>query len=109
MGAYWARNYTDHGDTDAFALEGTYSKAWGSLFGRLEVVEKDELVDVPAGVYRITKFTFGGVKNFAVRNGFEYGVGAYLGVYSFPSSLDSFYGKNPLSIGVFLRVRPAKM
>ncbi|MBC8064694.1 MAG: hypothetical protein H7Y17_07675 [Chlorobia bacterium] len=47
LGAIWSRNYTGHGDSDAVAIEGTYSTPSGSLFGRFEMVEKDELVDVP--------------------------------------------------------------
>jgi hypothetical protein len=109
LGAIWSRNYTHHGDTDAFALEGTLSKPLGSLFGRWEMVEKDELVDVPGGKYKINKFTFGGIKNLGVKDGFEYGIGAFVGLYAFPSSLNSFYGKNPISLGLFLRIRPARM
>ncbi|MBC8065819.1 MAG: hypothetical protein H7Y17_13385, partial [Chlorobia bacterium] len=56
-----------------------------------------------------SKFTLGGVKNFAVRDGFEYGLGAFIGLYSFPSSLDSFYGKNPVTFGLFFRIRPSRM
>lgn len=109
LGATWSRNYTHNGETDAFALEGTYSKPWGSLFGRWEVVEKDELVDVPDGTYKIHKFTFGGIKNLGVKDGFEYGIGAFVGLYAFPSSLDSFYGKSPVSLGLFFRIRPTRM
>ncbi len=108
LGAIWGRNYTGHGDTNAFALEGTYAKPWGSLFARWENTEKSELVDVPHGTYTVNKFTFGGIRNLGSRDGFEYGLGAYLGFYSFPSSLDSFYGKNPVTVGVFLRIRPGR-
>lgn len=109
LGAIWARNIKQGETSDALALEGTYSVAAGSLFARYERVEKDELVDVPAGKYAVNKLTFGGVKNFATKDGWEYGLGAYLGVYAFPSGLNSFYGKNPLTFGIFLRVRPGKM
>lgn len=109
LGAIWSRNYTGHGNTDAFALEGTYAKSWGSLFGRFEAVDKDELVDVPESKYRINRLTVGGVKNLAARDGFEYGLGAYIGFFSFPSALDSFYGKNPITLGLFFRIRPSKM
>ncbi len=109
LGAIWSRNITHHGDTDALAVEASYSTSAGSLFGRWERVEKDELVNVPSGTYTINKFTLGGVRNFAVRDGFEYGVGAYVGLYSFPSALDSFYGRNPVTVGMFLRVRPGRM
>lgn len=109
LGAIWARNIKHGENSDAFSLEGTYANAGGSLFARFEHVDKDELVDVPEGIYKINKFTLGGVRNFARSGGFEYGVGAYLALYSFPSSLNDYYGKNPVSFGIFLRVRPEKM
>ena len=108
LGAIWSRNYTHHGETDALSLEASYSQNWGSLFGRWEIVDKDELVDVPDGTYRIHKFGLGGVKNLWTKDGFEYGLGAYVDFYSFPSALDSFYGKNPVSVGIFFRVRPTR-
>jgi hypothetical protein len=49
------------------------------------------------------------VHNFYSHDQLEYGLGAYAGVYSFPSSLDSYYGRSPLTLGVFLRIRPSKM
>jgi hypothetical protein len=94
--------------SNAWALEGTYYRGPDSWFARLERVDKDELVDVPEGTYTINKLVFGGVRNIAQRDGFDVGVGAYVGLYGFPSSLNQFYGKNPVSFGVFLRVRPGK-
>jgi|GEM_PF-1038131 len=107
--ALWARNVKQGTTSDAWAFEGTYAVPKGSLFARYERVDKDELVDVPAGTYAINKLTFGGIKNLHTANGWEYGLGAYVGLYSYPSSLNSFYGKNPLTFGIFLRVRPTKM
>ncbi len=105
----FGRNYRLGGSTDAFLLEATLLHGSNSLFARYENVNKDELVGVPVGAYKINKFLFGGMHNLASRDGFDYGVGAYAGVYSFPSSLDAFYGKNPVTLGVFLRVRPSRM
>jgi len=109
LGAIWSRNYTHHGETDALGLEGSYSQEWGSLFARWEMVDKDELVDVPEGTYKIHKFGLGGVKNLWTKDGFEYGLGAYVDFYAFPSELESFYGKRPVSLGIFFRIRPTRM
>ena len=76
------------------------------MFARFERAQKDELVDVPAGRYDVSKFTIGGVKEIGGSSGFTYGIGGFVGVYAFPSSLEPFYGKRPVSFGVFLRVRP---
>ena len=69
---------------------------------------KSELIDVPPGNYTVNKFLFGDVHNFTSKDHLDYGLGAYAGVYSFPRSLDAFYGKNPLTFGVFFRIRPSK-
>ncbi|MBS1715276.1 MAG: hypothetical protein JST30_13160 [Armatimonadetes bacterium] len=108
-GLMFGRNSKEGEDTDAWNLEATYANPQWSVFGRWENVEKDELTGVPAGTYRINKFVFGATKNVAVRDGFEWGVGAYAGFYSFPSTLEPAYGRSPVSFGVFLRVRPTRM
>lgn len=95
--------------TNAFGLEGTYYQKDTAYFARFERVEKDELVGVPPGTYTINKLAFGGVRNIASRHGFHAGVGAFDGLHSFPSSLEPLYGKSPVSLGVFIRVRPSKM
>ena len=94
---------------DAYNLEATYSTPLWSLYGRWENVAKDELTGVPPGTYNINKILIGATRNLAVRDGVEYGVGGYIGLYSFPTSLDPFYGKSPVSLGVYFRIRPGKM
>jgi hypothetical protein len=42
-------------------------------------------------------------------DGLDLGLGAYVGFYSFPSSLEPFYGSNPITAGVFFRLRPGRM
>ena len=110
MAVIFGRNIKPGEDpTNAVALEGSYYRGKDAYFARFERVEKDELVGVPPGTYTINKLTLGGVRNFAERNGFEIGAGAFVGLHSFPSSLEPFYGKSPVSFGVFIRVRPSKM
>jgi hypothetical protein len=105
----FGRNIKHGGAGNAFVLEGTYFKGANSYFARFENVDKDELVGVPAGNYNVNKLLFGGVHNLTSRGGFDIGLGAYAGLYAFPSSLDPFYGKNAVTFGVFLRVRPSRM
>jgi hypothetical protein len=110
VGLFYGRNVKRrHDATDSFNLEATYSGAFGSVFSRLEQVDKDELVDVPPGTYRIHKLTLGMVRNFLVRDGFEWGLGGFVGFHRFPAELEPFYGRNPVSLGIFLRVRPERM
>jgi hypothetical protein len=72
-------------------------------------VDKDDLVGVPPGSFTINKLLFGCVHTFCVKDGFDYGCGAYACAYSYPSSLEQIYGKSPITLGVFLRVRPSRM
>ncbi len=100
---------TGRRDSNAYLLESTFYHNKDAFFGRLERVDKDELVGVPAGTYTVNKMLLGDVRNVASKGGFDYGIGGYFGLYSFPSSLDAFYGSNPATWGLFLRVRPSKM
>lgn len=109
VSAVYGRNMVRGENSDAFVLEGTYYRGADSFFARWENVDKNELVGVPAGSYKVNKVLFGGIKNLTSQRGFDVGLGAYAGVYAFPSSLDPFYGKNPVTLGIFLRVRPSRM
>lgn len=95
--------------SQAYVLEASLLHGETTYFVRWENVDKDELIGVPAGDYRINKVLFGGVRNFAKSSGFDIGIGAYAGLYSYPSSLDPFYGKSPVTLGMFLRIRPSRM
>lgn len=105
----FGRNIIQGHNSDAFLAEATLTTGPNSLFARWEHVEKDELVGVPAGNYMVNKFLLGGVRDIASRDGFDVGLGAYAGFYIFPSSLEPSYGKSPVTLGVFLRIRPGKM
>ena len=109
LAAAFGRNYLHGGSSDARIVEGTLYRGRDTLFLRYENVDKDELVGVPEGSYAVNKLVFGGVKNLASRGGFDFGLGGYAGVYAFPSSLDRYYGGNPVTLGVFLRIRPSPM
>jgi len=110
IGLTYGRNIKLGGDSsNAIGLEATYFKPNTAYFARLERVDKDELVGIPSGTYAINKFTIGGVRKIAERDGMEVGVGGFIGLYAFPNSLESAYGKNPVSFGVFLRIRPSRM
>jgi hypothetical protein len=108
---YWGRDIVEgtSAPSDAYLIEATYYHKQEAFFTRFERVAKDELYNVPAGDYVINKLLFGDVHNFHTAGGLDYGVGAYGGVYSFPGSLVPYYGRNPFTFGVFLRVKPGKM
>lgn len=109
--AYFGQNITEGNRTssNAFLAEGTYYHAKDAFFLRFEHVDKDELFGIPAGNYAINKLLLGDVHSIYAHDQIEYGLGAYLGIYGFPSSLNPFYGKNPVTFGVFVRIRPSRM
>ena len=107
--AYFGQNIaTGTIASNAWLAEATYYHSREAFFARFERVDKAELVDVPPGNYTINKLLVGDVHNFYSKNQFDYGLGAYVGMYSFPSSLNAFYGKSPITFGLFLRIRPSK-
>ena len=109
MTAAFGRNIIQGTTSDAFLAEATYLTGPTSIFARWEHVDKDELVGVPPGGYIINKFIVGGARNIAHRDGVDVGIGAYAGFYIFPSSLEPFYGRSPVTLGVFVRLRPGRM
>lgn len=107
--ALWGRDAHLGHTSDAYLIEASlYRKDW-STYIRYENVDKDELADVPVGSYKVNKWTLGATKDFAHPSGFDLGFGAYAGLYEFPSSLDPYYGRFPVSLGVYLRLRPSRM
>ena len=106
--ATWGQN-NGGSRSNGYLGEATYNRGPNAIFARYEQVEKDELANVPAGNYKIDKLLFGNVHTFLKRDGFDYGFGLYAGVYQFPSSLNPFYGKSPVTLGVFIRLRPTQM
>ena len=107
--AYFGQNIVQgSAKSNAWLAEATYYHGKEAFFARFERVDKDELVNVPTGSYAINKLLFGFVHNFYSKDQIDYGLGAYAGVYSFPRSLNAYYGDSPVTFGVFLRIRPSQ-
>lgn len=104
VGLIFGRNAKAGRNSDAWDLEAAFRQGFGTWFGRWESVDKDELVDVPQGVYKVQKWTLGYVRDFQRYGEFKVGIGGFLGISAFPNSLEPIYGRNPLSVGVFLRM-----
>ena len=107
--AYFGQNIVQGSPkSNAWLAEATYYHAKEAFFARYERVDKSELIDVPPGNYTVNKFLFGDVHNFYSKDQLDYGLGAYAGLYSYPSALNDVYGNNPITFGVFLRIQPGK-
>lgn len=133
----WGRNSESHGNSNAYLLESTarFSDR-NSVFARVELVDKADLLrdniwgrpgaehgerergtglsggvgpafDHDDAVYRIGAFTFGYVRDVAVREHFSVGIGADVTLYKSPAAVDAVYGGRPTATHIFVRLRPS--
>jgi hypothetical protein len=122
----WGRNKKLGGKYDAFLGEATRTYRWSSIFWRVESTQVETNV-LRTGVHRFQ----GGRKNAdgvipgrrdfvgAVTGGltrtiwqprsWDLAIGAALTGYAVPAALSPFYGRQPWSGQIFLRVRPPAM
>lgn len=107
----WGRVHkvADNHSLNGYVLETTanfLTRNYG--FSRLELVDKDELFPGnPLQLsYRIGAYTLGGARDLIRSPRWHLAMGADLTFYSKSSTLDSVYGKDPVSFQIFLRVRP---
>lgn len=114
--AVWGLNkWKSHAGEHAFLLEGAWRKNKVSVYTRYEFTEKsaEELVLEPLfdahDLFGVHAFTTGANYDlFEIRKTRVAG-GAQWSVYGAPGSLDGLYGKNPMTVQVYLRVYPALM
>jgi hypothetical protein len=111
-----------HGNFHAALVEATRRQSVFSVYGRLEGVQVEtELLQTQGRFHShtlvakdlVTAGTFGGVvdlppwKVFKMLRPFEAGVGAEATSYVVPNALRATHGDHPLSVRVFLRIRPS--
>ena len=110
----WGRNFkpATRRAQNSYLLESTLNFARRNYaYTRLELVDKDELFAqaLSAASYRIGAYTFGGVRDLVQGSYGQLGLGADVTFYSKPLALDPVYGRDPVSLHVFLRFRPPAM
>jgi hypothetical protein len=120
----WGRNHTSNPvethNLNGYTAESTVNFLDKNyLYTRLELVDKNELLrpadrallgikdDHPS--FRISAYTFGGVRDIWQTERLSLGIGSDLTFYSTPAVLNPIYGNNPVSWRLFLRLRPSKM
>jgi hypothetical protein len=113
--AGFGRNNTDHGNRNAFFVEGSRHLDANTFYGRFEAVQVETALlqsdavshGSAAGVKDpVFAFTLGGVRDVLAWRGFEGGFGADVSVYGVPSALQPMYSSHPVSFHVFFRLRP---
>jgi hypothetical protein len=119
----WGRNHVSgHGETrnlNGYLAESTVNFLDKNyLYTRLELVDKDELLDATERAllrisqqhpsFRIGAYTVGGVRDVWKNDKVVLGFGSDVTFYSKPAILNELYGENPVSWRLFLRIRPSK-
>ena len=110
----WGRKHKQLDDTtqNSYLLESTLNFLERDYaYTRLELVDKDELFPqaLTHPAYRIGAYTFGGVRDFVHNEHWQVGFGGDVTFYSKPAVLDAFYGNDPVSFHLFVRIRPGSM
>ncbi|MGH9498547.1 MAG: hypothetical protein ACRD3L_05345 [Terriglobales bacterium] len=110
----WGRKHkeTEGTNQNGCLLESTLNfRQRNYAYTRMELVDKDELFPEARAhlSYRIGAYTLGGVRDVVQNHRWQLGLGADVTFYSKPGALDAVYGDSPVSLHVFLRVRPGLM
>ncbi|MEO6681247.1 MAG: hypothetical protein ABIN48_00345 [Ginsengibacter sp.] len=114
--AVWGLNAIDHGTaSNAFLLEGEWKSGKTALYGRYDFAEKsgEELVLDEAAyhdrLFSVNALTLGlNYDLFKIGKSHVAGGGQFM-FYKSHKDLDSYYGKNPMGVEIFLRLYPGKM
>jgi hypothetical protein len=104
----WGRKTVEGHKDDAVALESSINwKDW-TLFGRGEITENRELVEIPeehGPAYKVGKVSLGLVRDFSIGGPFKLGLGALYAMNFVPKSLESLYGGDPDGAMAFVRLK----
>jgi hypothetical protein len=112
----WGQNDESGLRTNSFLYEADYATRSGSVFGRIENVQKTgkDLVLKPTlndAVFNVGAYTLGYIRDLpSLPNHPMPGIGIQITLNSKPSSLNAYYGSGaPLSYGLFLRLRGPRL
>jgi hypothetical protein len=105
--AAWGRNRKNGDDLDGALIESAW---WNggkhTVFGRGEVVEKDELFEngpLSRATFTVSKLSAGYAYDFSKIGHVSVGAGALASLYGIPRDLEPSYGEHPVSFMIFLR------
>jgi hypothetical protein len=104
----WGRKTVEHHNDDGFAAEASLKHSAWTVFGRAEMTENRELVDLAehGPSYRVGKVSLGAVRDFRVADHLSLGAGGLFAVNFVPDALASAYGgRNPTGAMGFIRLK----
>ena len=103
----WGRKSAHGHKDDAIAVEASLRHRQWTLFGRGEMTENRELLDIHDGpAFRVGKVSLGAVRDFRLANHLSVGAGGLFSLNFVPDGLRSLYGgKNPTGAMGFVRLK----
>jgi len=103
----WGRKSAHGHKDDAVAVEASLRHRQWTLFGRGEMTENRELLDIHDGpAFRVGKVSLGAVRDFRLANHLSVGAGGLFSLNFVPDGLRSLYGgKNPTGAMGFVRLK----
>lgn len=104
----WGRNHSTEtkANTNSYLVESVLPVARGNFItGRFELVDKNELLGVPMGTYRIGAYTIGYTRDIGMFRHVKTGIGANFTAYSIPQTIKPEYGDHPVGGNIFVRFR----
>jgi hypothetical protein len=103
----WGRKTVHGHKDDAVAVEASLRHRQWTVFGRGELTENRELIDVEDGpAYRVGKLSLGAVRDFRIAEHLSLGAGGLLSVNFVPDALAASYGRHdPLGAMAFVRLK----
>ncbi|MEA2985012.1 MAG: hypothetical protein QOD94_1266 [Alphaproteobacteria bacterium] len=113
--AAWGRKIQRPGETlDGFLLESAliFQKRY-TVFMRAERVDSHELLHNTPGVdpalrhtsFPVAKISLGGIYDIPIHEHVKFGIGGLVSKYAVPNELKPFYGSDPTSYMVFVRLK----
>jgi hypothetical protein len=104
----WGRKTVEHHIDDGLAAEASLKHSAWTVFGRAEMTDNRELVDLAehGPSYRVGKVSLGAVRDFRVADHLSLGAGGLFAVNFVPDALASAYGgRNPSGAMGFVRLK----
>ena len=103
----WGRKTVDRHKDDAWVAEGSLRHGGWTVFGRGEVTENRELLDVDDGpAFRVGKVSAGAIRDVRIAEHFSIGAGALASLNFVPDALEPLYGSNnPIGAMAFVRLK----
>ena len=104
----WGRKTIEHHNDDAYVVEASLKHVGWTLFGRGEMTENRELLDLDehGPAFKVGKVSLGAVRDFRLAEHLSIGAGGLFSLNFVPDDLAPLYGgSNPTGAMAFMRMK----